>query len=520
MVLRSLSACSACCVFVLGASLGLGACSPPMQPPSNSDASSDRGAADDATSDAAMADSASADGAANDATVDARDDSASAPSAVVSAISPSSASNSRPTTVTITGSGFVEGSTVSIGGRNCTDVRVDSSTQIQCTSPVAAMVCGAQDVAVMVPGASAAAVLRGGFQWMPEGVTFASPVDYAVGRGSVQLVAADMDRDGRLDILSANRDSNNVTLSRGQADGTLSGSPSVVSADLAPSAVAAADVNGDGALDVVASYTTATGTIRVTLNGPGGLDPSMSRAISLQPAPFQEASSIALGDLDGDRKLDLVVGSRSTLHVAIFQGDGLGGFTYRTTRAVGGSVADLALADITRDGMLDIVTANSSTNSMTVSTNMGMFMFSNPANTSSVGDAPSALAVRDLDGDGFQDFVVASQTWVSVYFGTASNIPANPRTTMYGLVAPSQLALGDLNRDGFADLVFSSSRNSAINVLYSDRAPNSFLPVESYPTGPATAGLAVADLDGDGLLDLVGGNSAANTITVRRQVCR
>jgi hypothetical protein len=292
------------------------------------------------------------------------------------------------------------------------------------------------------------------------------------GKGLVAVAAADLNGDGNLDLVVSeegiyNPDSGGfsgggVMVFLGNGDGTFRAGPTY--ADLmGPVAVALGDVNGDGRPDLAIadagsygfpSHHTFAGAIRVlTGNGDGTFRSWVTLADHAAPI------ALAVGDVNGDHRADLVVADAGTyntngkLRVLLNQGGGTfhAGWSISTGPITGkagpGHVA-LALADFNRDGKLDLAVAKQGAGSLTVYAGKGDGTF-RPFVTRTNIASPSALAVADFNGDGKPDLAVAdfqpgavtvwANTLTSVadapLTGTGVNVTAKAGRLFSGLVA-------------------------------------------------------------------------------------
>ncbi|MCR5887792.1 FG-GAP-like repeat-containing protein [Hymenobacter sp. J193] len=261
--------------------------------------------------------------------------------------------------------------------------------------------------------------------------SFAGGSDFYVGNNPQDLTVGDVDGDGDLDVLTANYSNGSIgsgTVSVRLNDGTgtftaLTLNPAV---GRGPSTVTVGDVDGDGDLDLLtANFVDNTVSVRLN-DGAGNFTPP---ATNPEVAVGSGAGSVALGDVDGDGDLDLVVTNVSDDNVSVRLNDGTGNFTPPATNpevAVGDSPYTVALGDVDGDGDLDLVVSNKAgstyTNALRYGTvsvrlNNGTGSFSAPATTPepSVGTAtaefgpgPSGLVLRDVDGDGDLDLLTAN----------------------------------------------------------------------------------------------------------------
>lgn len=173
--------------------------------------------------------------------------------------------------------------------------------------------------------------------------TFTAPVAYAVEAQPLALALADLDGDGKLDVIVANQYANTIGVLRNAGDGTFLFLPLAdVGVDAQPTTIAVADLNGDGALDVVLAYNGGA-MLSVLLNAGGGaLAPPVDYAVMSSPA-------VAVGDVNGDGALDLVSSGGSVL-----LGHGDGTFAPRVDYPVLPGSA-VAVGDVDGDGTPDVV---------------------------------------------------------------------------------------------------------------------------------------------------------------------
>src|SRR3954452_505993 len=117
------------------------------------------------------------------------------------------------------------------------------------------------------------------------------------------------------------------------------------------------------------------------------------------------AFSIAVADLNGDRKLDLAVANLFSRDVSVMLGDGSGSFGAASNLAVGVEPTSVGVGDFDRDGKPDLVVANAVTDDVSVLLGDGTGGFG-AATSFAAGDAPTSVAVGDVNGDGKLDAVV------------------------------------------------------------------------------------------------------------------
>ncbi|MBZ5600040.1 MAG: FG-GAP-like repeat-containing protein [Acidobacteriia bacterium] len=212
--------------------------------------------------------------------------------------------------------------------------------------------------------------------------------------------------------------------------------------------------------------------------------------------------SIAVGDFDGDGKLDVVVADFGSNNVSVLLGHGDGTFRPALNYRVGTGPQSVAVGDFNGDGKLDIAVANSGSNDLSILFGNGDGTFQR-ARSYRVGTAPRSIAVGDFNGDGKPDIAVANSgsNDVSVLLGNGDG--AFRPAQNYGVGAgPQSVALGDFTGGGALGLAVASSGNSRVDVL-AGKGDGTFQAAGHYGVGKNPDSLAVGDFDGDNHPDLV-----------------
>jgi hypothetical protein len=295
----------------------------------------------------------------------------------------------------------------------------------------------------------------------------------------------------------------------------------------APFSVASGDLRGNGILDLVTDNIN-THTVSVLLgNGNGTFRAPVQYG-------FDENSwqVLALGDVNGDGKLDIVVAGSTT---SVLLGNGDGTFRPAITSSFGsalGQLADFKLADVNGDGKLDIVAVNSfgSQAVLSVALGNGDGTFRNPYSFNAPAFIPNSIAVGDFNGDGIPDAAIASREtfcdWetgfcetagaVTVFLGTGGGLFGAP-TVIDPVPGAGSIAVGDFNRDGIPDLLtFNSTvdNNDGISVMFGNGDGTFGQPVTSPRPQGGLGAAVVADFNGDGILDVAAVSSSTNTVKV------
>jgi hypothetical protein len=330
--------------------------------------------------------------------------------------------------------------------------------------------------------------------------SFPTGVDYLCGDNPTQVTLADLDGDGHLDIVVANSGSDTASVLLGHGDGTFAArlefqagtDPS--SAFLRP---AVGDLNGDGKLDVVVIPFRGLFAPRVLLGKGGG---QLSAPVDPGLPTMSSSTWVTLGDVNGDGKLDLAAGHADMLFVYLGNGDAT--FAPGVVSSVGASGSWFGIGDLDRDGTPDLAVAldrAGSEGSLEVLQGKGRGGFG-PALLYPTKREPTSATLGDLDGDGKLDIVTASSDTVSVLLGSGDGAFSAEAEYAAGDGAVA-VAMGDLDGDGRQDVVAANYNASTVSVLLGTGggklAASTDLATVSNP-----AGVALGDLNGDGQLDI------------------
>ena len=338
--------------------------------------------------------------------------------------------------------------------------------------------------------------------------TFKNPLFINTSYDPVGLAVGDFNRDGKLDLVyvdGSNGHGLHVLLGRG--DGTFSHGQDM---DL-PSAVCGyttcvinvADINRDGILDLViggnASSTAQVGT--VLGNGDGTFRaPVISTLVAntIGNSPYL-SGRIAIGDIDEDGAVDLVVGDQMNSVIWVAKGDNSGKFTVLNTLRSGYPISAY-LADLNGDGHLDIITLDRIGAVAQVNLGNGNGTFQ-PGVDYSLGASTQALYFFDLDADGHPDVVAETYpSQISVLKGYPDGSFA-PATTLTTVPSDAELAgFGDFNGDATTDLIFLDSGGIGVVLGNGNLAYGSLLASLAGPSSPSL--IAYGDFNQDGHADL------------------
>jgi hypothetical protein len=264
-------------------------------------------------------------------------------------------------------------------------------------------------------------------------------------------------------------------------------------------AIAAGDVNGDRKPDLVlGSFADRAVWLAIRRPEGGFVVADDEHAVAGVPA------GLAVGDLNGDDRNDVAVANGTGAKVvSVLLKDGNGGFA-RADYATGASPQGVALADVNGDGRLDVATANSSARTLSVLRNLGGGRLA-PKADYVTGPLPIAVAAGDLNGDNRPDLVTANSgaATISVLLNRGNGAFAARRDVVTG-GAPNSVALADLDGDGRLDVATANPRARAarrVTVLLG-RGDGTFRPRRNYAVGAYASRVTAADLNGDSRPDL------------------
>ncbi|WP_345050073.1 VCBS repeat-containing protein, partial [Hymenobacter glaciei] len=240
------------------------------------------------------------------------------------------------------------------------------------------------------------------------------------GTGQYAIAMGDVTGDGLTDIVTVSFDNTTASVLAGLVGGGFASAVNYATAPNnaptasggAPQGVALGDVNGDGRRDIVVANTFASNVgVLLSLAG-GGFAPYSTYSTGANSAP----RGVALGDVNGDGRLDIVTANGNTGTVGVLLGVAAGGFGAASAYAAGlnsGSTVTIpygvALGDVNGDGRLDIVSANDAGNNVGVLLGLAAGGFAPFVNYSTgTNSSPTRVAVGDVNGDGRLDIVTAN----------------------------------------------------------------------------------------------------------------
>ncbi|MCP3982518.1 MAG: hypothetical protein GY716_24725 [bacterium] len=381
-----------------------------------------------------------------------------------------------------------------------------------------------------------------------------APQTISLGTSIVQIAAGEFDADGRADVVAI-ENGGEIWVLRGDGEGDLAVPALPLEVDSQARSIAVADLDGNGLDDfAVASSRNyvaiffndgSGGFDREDLALPSGASPSWIGAAALRGGPAvdlivanqgRRSLSILLGDglgeylpageivLEGVPRFAAVADfdANGTPDLALLErtadlldpmnillGDGAGGFARVARVPVDADPLFVTTDDLNRDGAPDVVTGNTTSDTVSVFLGNGLGGFL-VAPTLDAGTQPESIAVADFDLDGHSDFAIVDNAGDALIVSRGDGRGGfRPPETLATETRPADVAVGRFNPDDLPDLAVTNSTSASLCVYlgaFDDEASRSghfFLRRCEVQLGGLPERIGVADLDGDGFDDLV-----------------
>jgi hypothetical protein len=361
--------------------------------------------------------------------------------------------------------------------------------------------------------------------------TFSTNANFVTGMMPVGIDHADFDGDGKQDVVVTNYYDNNhntgnaVSVYRNQSiPGVLNSSTFAGKVDFtikgSPQDVVASDMDGDGKPDLIVANYINPGFVSILRNtATVGVINAASFAAKVDFGVEANPSGVSVGDIDGDGKPDVVAATNYS--ISVLRNTSIIG-TVNMQPALnsfaGFGYGDVQLGDVDGDGKLDMTAINMHDSTFSVWRNIstiGNIAFEARVEYATP-DSPYAINIADIDGDGKNDILVASAgvNYFSVFrnagtSGSFTSASFYPRaifavgSTMFSIIAQ------DLDADGKKEVIVGR-QNLGISVYKNNSTAGSFVFQPevnfSYPYAGSTFGLTAFDYDNDGKTDLAGTN--------------
>lgn len=276
----------------------------------------------------------------------------------------------------------------------------------------------------------------------------------------------------------------------------------------APNGVALGDLNGDGRLDVVVANTDVSGTVAVLL---GNGDGTLQTAVTYPAGAYPEF--VILADFNRDGHLDVAVGNRAiggSGWVSILLGNGDGTLRPPVSYGPFTDAFSLATGDFNQNGALDIAVGDTSSGTLLLGNGDGTFSTGRPIGASNA----VFFAVADFNGDGKLDLISADNSASTIQLLTGSGKGTFKLKSSYLVPTPPiALVAADFNGDGIPDFAAADEavNNAGSNVTIFESSATGYVK-RKYPYGDEPRLIVAADINQDGKLDLVTENEFNGTV--------
>lgn len=351
--------------------------------------------------------------------------------------------------------------------------------------------------------------------------SFAAKRDYQSVQNPAGLLISDVDNDGKPELL-ASYENLSILKNTSSKNGVILTPQPIANGH--GTQLSGVDMDGDGLQDIASQ---ASGRVYVSKNSTAGNTPAFLNAELFNPA--YTVRDFAAADFDGDGKPDMVAPFNTA--AAIFRNAGISKNYIYFEDEVDVDLDDIpsgiAVADIDGDGKPDIIVANRSfpkNGKVVIYKNVStphVLKFIN-SGTFTTGENPQKPVIADIDGDGKPDIVVPN--WDSNTLSVLKNQSTQNNIAFAAAVdfatgkQPTAACVADLNGDRSPDIAVVNALDNTVSVLKntSTSAAISFAPKVDYATGKYPQNVVAGDLDGDGAPELVTANNLDNTVSVLR----
>lgn len=447
--------------------------------------------------------------------------------------------------LTVSGTGFTATSVVNWNGVSLSTTFVSSSKLFVSVPASSVAVPNTASITVFTPapGGGTSNAVPFTVTAATNGVTFTSST-IGVGLNPGNVVVADFNNDGKPDLAVVNLSQPNpacyvyagdvgtISILLGNGDGTFTTASTLCVPETQGVAATApmlvGDFNGDGKLDLLVSYHSASRTAGAVFLGNGDgtfttgqqdVFPELSGAVRLFPA--------VAADVNSDGKLDLAIPyfddfGYNDIGILLGSGNGSFGAPARVIDCTGNiqcyTATDVVAGDFNGDGILDLASLWFGGTHVTILLGKGDGTFAPASQQPSATLAtPTSLATGDFDGDGVLDLAIAdaSSNGLTILHGNGDGTFTQVMEGQSTYQSFGYVTTGDLNGDGKLDLVFSGGGNTI--QIFLGNGDGTFQPGFTETVGNNAQSVAIADFNGDGRLDLAVVNSADNTVSILLQ---
>ncbi len=336
----------------------------------------------------------------------------------------------------------------------------------------------------------------------PNGSFASAPRVFQASDQVYDVVAADFDRDGFLDVAATNSFvTGPVLLLPGDGRGGLA-QPILFPTAQYPRSLETADFNRDGFPDLAFTFENSP-TVGVLIGGAAG---RFGPVVEFSTGAGTHPRDLVAADFNGDGASDLAVMNDNDEGVAILLGTGAGSFLAPTSFAVGNNPRAIAAADLNEDGKTDLAVTNLSEQAVSILLRIGNGTFA-PRATFALPPSIVSIAVGHFNADTHADLAVSGGGFfeparIAILLGDGKG--GFGAATTVAPISTSELEVLDFNKDGKDDL---AARAGGILLLFGN-GNGTFQTPLSHPAGFSPQAFADGDFNSDGWTDFaIGLNS-------------
>ncbi|CAF2739210.1 unnamed protein product [Rotaria sp. Silwood2] len=350
--------------------------------------------------------------------------------------------------------------------------------------------------------------------------TFADQMLYSTGDGSYPsaVIVGDFNNDNRSDLVIVNEGTDTIATLVGYDYAVFENQPIYRSANnLTPTTVVTTDFNNDNYLDIGATFVN-SGNVGILLGcGNASFGAMMTYPTGIGSFP----TGLAVNDFNSDGRIDIAAADYGTDNVIVLIGYGNGSFASMMYFSTGDNSRpfSVAIADLNRDGCLDIAVANSGSDTVGILIGYGNGNFATIM-TYSTGDGsyPVAIIISDLNKDNCLDIVVVNQNTgnIGILLGYGNGSLASQVTYSIGRYgSPWSAVVSDLNNDGTLDIATANYNLNSIG-LFTGYGNGTFRKMVAYSTGTGSLPryVTVGDMNNDNRLDIIMVNYGTNDVII------
>jgi hypothetical protein len=333
----------------------------------------------------------------------------------------------------------------------------------------------------------------------------------------LSLVAVDINKDGHLDIVVANYGTSNIAVLRGYPDGSFQlETIYTMSYDSIPYSTAVGEFNNDNHSDIaVVNYGTSNLVILVR-NGSGNV-----KNYTYSTGSDSHPCSVVISDFNIDNKMDIAVANAGTDSIGIFLGNGNGTFQnmIKYSTGTGSRPQFIAVSDFNKDGIPDIIVANTGNNNIRILQGHrdGSFSILMTYSTG-LNSYPSSIAIDDFDADSKLDVVIANNGTGNVLVLTDYGMHPHTTQLTYSTGQSSQpfsVVIVDVNNDNYSDIIVANNMIDTVGIFIG-LGNGTFVDQHIYQmkSGSGIYFVATGDFDNDKQLDIVAVFYTSNQIQI------